>query len=77
MHIVNQYLQIPTEGVIVEDGGSAKVGSGGQIPDEQEVLLWWGPHLHQSQLSITTTDQSQLSIATTDQSQLSIATTDR
>ena len=67
MHIVNQYLQIPTEGVIVEDGGCAKVGSGGQVPDEQEVLLCWGPPLHQSQLSIVNTDQSQLSIATTDQ----------
>ena len=74
MHI-NQYLQIPTEGVIVEDGGSAKVGSGGQVPDEQEVLLCWGPHLHQSQLSIVTTDQSQPSITTTDQWEQSIATT--
>ena len=70
---------MPTEGVIVEDGGRAKVGSGGQIPDKQEVLLCWGPHLHQSQLSISiiTTDQSQLSITTTDQSQHSIVSTDK
>ena len=68
---------MPTEGVIVEDGGCAKVGSGGQIPDEQEVLLCWGPHLHQSQLSIVTTDQSQPSITTTDQWEQSIATTDQ
>ena len=76
MHI-NQYLQIPTEGVIVEDGGRAKVGSGGQIPDKQEVLLCWGPHLHQSQLSIATTDQSLHSIDITDQWEHSIATTDQ
>ena len=41
-----------TEGVIVEDGCCAEVGSGGQVPDQQEILLCWGPHLHQSQLSI-------------------------
>ena len=42
-----------TEGVVMQDGGGGGGGEGDQVPHYVAVQVHRGPHLDQSQLSIT------------------------